>query len=167
MRCIAEPTAAPAPSPEDAPDPGVSLRGFRASDLDPIMEVVAEALHERYDPSLYATLSAAWPEGFLVAADEADRPTGFLLGVSQVPGEGRVLMFAVDRSGRRRGVGTLLMRTFLDRCRGRGLVRATLEVRVSNAQAIRLYARFRFAVVDLLRAYYSDGENGYQMARPL
>ncbi|MGI0055713.1 MAG: GNAT family N-acetyltransferase [Thermoplasmata archaeon] len=167
MRCIAEPSVAPAPTPEDAPEPPVSLRGFRPSDLETIMGIVAEALHERYEPSLYATLSGNWPEGFLVAADENDRPTGFLLGVNQVANEGRVLMFAVDRHGRRRGVGTVLMRTFLDRCRARGLTRATLEVRVSNAQAIRLYARFRYSVVDLLRAYYSDGENGYQMSRPL
>lgn len=131
------------------------------------MGIVGEALHEHYESSLYGSLSAAWPEGFLVAADPSDRPVGFLLGVQQVPQEGRVLMFAIDRAWRRRGIGHQLMTAFLERCRHRGLRRVTLEVRVSNATAIRLYARFRFSVVDLLRAYYSDGENGYQMARGL
>jgi ribosomal-protein-alanine N-acetyltransferase len=131
------------------------------------MPIVAEALHEHYDPTLYTSLSAAWPEGFIVAVEPGDRPVGFLLGVQQVPTEGRILMFAIDRAWRRRGIGERLMVTFLQRCRHRGLTRATLEVRVSNATAIRLYARFRFSVVDLLRAYYSDGENGYQMAREL
>ena len=167
MRCIAEPAPLPVYEADDPSEPAATLRGFRPSDLETIMGIVAEALHEHYDPSLYASLSAAWPEGFLVAADSTDRPVGFLLGVQQVPNEGRVLMFAMERSWRRRGIGQLLMTTFLDRCRGRGLHRATLEVRVSNATAIRLYARFRFSVVDLLRAYYSDGENGYQMAREL
>ena len=145
--------------------PRTTLRGFRPSDLETIMEIVSEALRERYEPSLYATLSADSPEGVLVAVDDADRPIGFLLGVHQVEAEGRVLMFAVDRRARREGIGTELMRTFLDRCRARALHRATLEVRVGNAAALRLYARFRFSVVDLLRGYYSDGENGYQMAR--
>jgi ribosomal-protein-alanine N-acetyltransferase len=167
VRCIAEPGPAQSSGAEDDGEPSATLRGFHPSDLDPIMEIVAEGLHEHYDPTLYGTLSAAWPEGFLVAADELDRPIGFLLGVNQTPGEGRVLMFAVGRTARRRGVGTMLMETFLERCRRRGLRRATLEVRVSNATAIRLYARFRFSVVDLLRGYYSDGENGYQMARDL
>lgn len=167
MRCIAEPAPSPSVSEEDSIDPGVTLRGFRPGDLDTIMPIVGEALHEHYDPTLYSSLSAAWPEGFLVAADTSDRPVGFLLGVQQVPNEGRVLMFAMDRSWRRRGIGQRLMVAFLERCRHRGLTRATLEVRVSNATAIRMYARFRFSVVDLLRAYYSDGENGYQMAREL
>jgi ribosomal-protein-alanine N-acetyltransferase len=94
-------------------------------------------------------------------------PVAFLLGVSQVPREARILMFAVDRNWRTRGVGRRLMTTFLDRCRERGYQRVTLEVRVSNATAIRFYTRFDYSVVDLLRGYYSDGENGYQMARPL
>jgi ribosomal-protein-alanine N-acetyltransferase len=59
------------------------------------------------------------------------------------------------------------MRTFLDRCRARGLRRVTLEVRASNATAIRFYTHFGFSVLELLRGYYSDGENGYQMATEL
>ena len=168
MRCIAETTARPATSPPRVPDrPAVVLRGFRPSDVPFIAAIVEEGLHERYEPSLYGSLSLDWPEGFLVAADPNDVPVGFLLGVSQVVREGRVLMFAVERDHRARGVGALLMDEFLVRCRARGFKRATLEVRVSNATAIRFYARYLYSVVDLLRGYYSDGENGYQMARPL
>ena len=167
MRCIAD-SAIGAPS-APAPDsrPPVTLREFRASDLPFVGAIVAEALHEHYDPSLYTSLSTEWPTGFLVAADVSDVPAGFLLGVNQVEGEARVLMFAVERRQRAQGIGTLLMTTFLDRCRSRGFRRVTLEVRVSNATAIRFYTRYQFSVVDLLRSYYSDGENGYQMARDL
>ncbi|MGI0071714.1 MAG: GNAT family N-acetyltransferase [Thermoplasmata archaeon] len=165
MRCIAD-TAPGAPVvrlPDDRPP--VSLRGFRPTDVPFVAAIVADALHEHYDPSLYPSLSAEWPDGFLIAADPHDVPVGFLLGVSQVEREARILMFAVDRNHRTLGVGTLLMDTFLQRCRERSFRRATLEVRVSNATAIRFYTRYRFSVIDLLRAYYSDGENGYQMAR--
>ena len=167
MRCIADTAPGPAPPVFPEPSPAVNLRGFRPSDVPIVATIVAEALHEHYYPSFYLSLSAEWPEGFLVAADARDVPVGFLLGVSQVEGEARVLMFAVDRSRRTEGVGTILMSTFLDRCRTRALRRVTLEVRVSNATAIRFYTRYRFGVVDLLRSYYSDGENGYQMARRL
>jgi ribosomal-protein-alanine N-acetyltransferase len=167
VRCIADTAPAPrsAPVPDDRPP--VSLRGFRPSDVPFVAAIVADALHERYDPALYASLSAEWPDGFLVASDPHDAPVGFLLGVSQVEGEARVLMFAVDRPRREAGIGSLLMSSFFDRCRARGFRRVTLEVRVSNATAIRFYARYQFSVVDLLKGYYSDGENGYQMARPL
>ena len=167
MRCIAEPAPAPPAPSEDATAPAFGLRGFRLTDVPTISAIVAEALHEHYDPSLYASLGAEWPAGFLVAVDAADTPVGFLLGVSQVPGEARVLMFAVDRAWRGSGVGTGLMDAFLERGRSRGFRRVTLEVRVSNVGAIRFYTRYRYSVTDLLRAYYSDGESGYHMAREL
>ena len=167
MRCIAEPADASRPT---APVPlGASrpLRGFRPTDVPHISAIVGEALHEHYDPGLYGSLSAEWPAGFLVAADERDVPVGFLLGVNQVPGEGRVLMFAVDQGWRGTGVGHALMDAFLERCRLRQFRRVTLEVRVSNVGAIRFYTRYNYSVIDLLRSYYSDGENGYHMARDL
>ncbi|HKS59305.1 MAG TPA: GNAT family N-acetyltransferase [Thermoplasmata archaeon] len=145
----------------------VALRGFQPRDVPKIMEIVSDGLHEHYEASLYSQLGQQWPDGFLVAVGPSGEPAGFLLGVNQVEGEARVLMFAVDRPWRTQGVGASLMRAFLERCRVRALRRVTLEVRVSNASAIRFYTRFGFSVTDLLRAYYSDGENGYQMARDL
>ncbi len=167
MRCIAD----SAPRPVTGPSPTFStpapLREFRVRDIPDIVQIVAEALHERYDASLYQSLSQQWPEGFLVTTDTFDRPIGFLLGVNQVEGEARILMFAVDRDHRHRGLGSVLMDRFFDRCRAKSLRRVTLEVRVSNATAIRFYSRYGYSVTDLLRGYYSDGENGYQMARDL
>ena len=167
MRCIAEPAPASEPPVDEPTSPAVTLRGFRPADVPTISSIVAEALHEHYDPSLYTSLSSEWPAGFVVASDAQGIPVGFLLGVSQVPGEGRVLMFAVDQGWRASGVGRRLMDAFLERCRQRGFRRVTLEVRVSNVGAIRFYTRYRYSVIDLLRAYYSDGENGYHMAREL
>jgi [ribosomal protein S18]-alanine N-acetyltransferase len=167
VRCIAEPAPSPYPVTDDPVPAAVALRGFRPGDVPTISAIVAEALHEHYDPSLYASLSAEWPAGFLVAADPQGAPVGFLLGVSQVPGEGRVLMFAVERGWRGSGVGTRLMDAFLERSRLRGFRRVTLEVRKSNVPAIRFYTRYRYSVIDLLRSYYSDGEDGYHMAREL
>ncbi|MCI4324711.1 MAG: GNAT family N-acetyltransferase [Thermoplasmata archaeon] len=169
MRCIAESAdrAQASAVPASASPPGATLRGFQARDVPVVSRIVAEALHEHYDSSLYFSLSQQWPTGFLIAADPSGMPVGFLLGVTQVEGEARILMFAVERIWRTRGVGTALMTEFLERCRARGMRRTTLEVRVSNVSAIRFYTRFRFGVTDLLRGYYSDGESGYQMARDL
>ncbi len=167
MRCIADTARAPGSDAFRSLAPSVELRGFKGKDVPTISRIVADALHEHYDPGLYPSLSQQWPEGFLVATNPSDQPIGFLLGVSQVEGEARILMFAVDRPWRNRGVGTRLMDAFFVRARARALRRATLEVRVSNATAIRFYTRYEFSVTDLLRGYYSDGENGYQMARPL
>jgi ribosomal protein S18 acetylase RimI-like enzyme len=167
VRCIADTAPRPTVPSNGGSSLRTTLRGFHPRDVERISEIVSEALHEHYEPSLYPQLGQQWPEGFLVAADPEGYPAGFLLGVNQAEGEARVLMFAVHQPWRTQGVGNTLMRAFLERCRVRGIRRVTLEVRVSNATAIRFYTRFGFSVTDLLRTYYSDGENGYQMAREL
>jgi [ribosomal protein S18]-alanine N-acetyltransferase len=167
VRCIADTAPRPGAFGLTPQAPTLDLRGFRSRDVTTVSRIVAEALHEHYDSSLYASLSQQWPEGFLIASEVSEEPVGFLLGVCQVEGESRILMFAVDRPWRMHGVGSRLMETFFERSRARGMRRVTLEVRVSNATAIRFYTRYQFSVVDLLRGYYSDGENGYQMARDL
>jgi [ribosomal protein S18]-alanine N-acetyltransferase len=165
VRCIAETAPRVNVGVSGTSVPAAQLRRFHPHDIPVISEIVRDSLHENYDSSLYLSLGQQWPDGFLVAADALGRPIGFLLGVMQVDKEGRVLMFAVERSHRGQGIGTQLMTAFLERCRHQDLRRVTLEVRVSNATAIRFYTDFRFSVIDLLRTYYSDGEDGYQMAR--
>jgi [ribosomal protein S18]-alanine N-acetyltransferase len=165
VRCIAETAPRVAGGVPTVRPPATQLRRFHPHDIPVIADIVRDSLHENYDDSLYLSLGQQWPDGFLVAADALGRPVGFLLGVMQVDKEGRILMFAVDRAHRAQGIGTQLMQAFLERCRSQGLRRVTLEVRVSNATAIRFYTDFRFSVTDLLRTYYSDGEDGYQMAR--
>jgi ribosomal-protein-alanine N-acetyltransferase len=57
---------------------------------------------------------------------------------------------------RGRGIGTALMRHVLAEARRLGARRATLEVRASNVQAIRLYERLGFYVEATRRNYYSN-----------
>lgn len=81
--------------------------------------------------------------------------------------EGRsahVISIAVRRDHRRRGVGSTLLCTALKELIAGRVERVYLEVRASNAPAIRLYEKAGFEVVERLSAYYSDGEDGFRMA---
>ncbi|GIX07524.1 MAG: hypothetical protein KatS3mg115_1927 [Candidatus Poribacteria bacterium] len=75
-----------------------------------------------------------------------------------------IVNIAVDPDFRRRGIGRQLLAAALHEARQMKLTRATLEVRPSNAPAIRLYESFGFQTVALRRGYYSDtGEDAYIM----
>jgi len=138
------------------------LRYFSVDDLTQVYNLACQALSERYDPTLFMTISSSWPEGFIVVGS----PSGikaFILGVTTSPMSARILMFAVCPEMRGMGIGTILMGRFLEECRKKGIRVVSLEVRKSNNAAIRFYYKAGFQSVDVIRHYYNDGEDAYLM----
>jgi len=78
--------------------------------------------------------------------------------------EGHIITFAVHPEWRRQHIGERLLLAFLDLAADRGAHEATLEVRLSNLPARRLYEKFGFRPVGLRPRYYSDnGEDALIM----
>lgn len=67
-----------------------------------------------------------------------------IIGLRDIVGEGEITNVAVDSNYRRHGIGKLLMKEVLNKCDELGIKDVTLEVRVSNEAAIRLYEGFNF-----------------------
>lgn len=85
-------------------------------------------------------------------------------GIWLMVDEAHVTTFAVLPSWRRKGIGGLLMVAMMRVAHDVGASVATLEVRLSNAAARALYARFGFRPVGLRPRYYSDnGEDALIM----
>ncbi|MCH7760249.1 ribosomal protein S18-alanine N-acetyltransferase [candidate division TA06 bacterium] len=61
---------------------------------------------------------------------------------------------AVEERFRRQGVGEKLLQELLERGEKRGVQLATLEVRISNDPAIRLYQKFGFKEIAIQKEYY-------------
>ena len=142
----------------------VDVRNFRYDDLDRIAEIVSSSLGEYYPKSLYLEKSRDWEDGFIVGVENG-RVVAMLLGVIQGRFETRILMFAVDKRFRRKGVGHELMNRFTSLSQARGAKRISLEVRRSNLEAIRFYEKFGFQNTGVLLMYYSDMEDGLKMAK--
>jgi [ribosomal protein S18]-alanine N-acetyltransferase len=140
----------------------VLIRYFRPSDLWAVYELASNNLKERYNPTVFTELSPYWPNGFLVAEDMG-RIVGFLFGIMSSESECRVLMLAVKKEYRNRGVGTLLLNNFIREGSLRGVHLVSLEVRSSNLSAIRFYQRFGFMLTGRIPNYYSNGEDGYTL----
>jgi len=84
--------------------------------------------------------------------------------VWSVVDEMHVLNFAVHPDYRRQGVGRRLMNGLFREARRMGLRRMTLEVRVSNEGASRLYEQMGFRTIAMRRRFYEDnGEDAYVM----
>ena len=70
--------------------------------------------------------------------------------------EAHITTFAVHPRWRRQRIGERLLLAFLDLARDRHAREATLEVRLSNLPARRLYEKYGFRPVGLRPRYYSD-----------
>jgi ribosomal-protein-alanine N-acetyltransferase len=79
-----------------------------------------------------------------------------------------LLNLAVHPEERRKGVGQALLNHMVEEAASRKVEAVWLEVRVSNAGAIRLYCRFGFEKVGVRRKYYDDTrEDAIVMCLPL
>ena len=70
---------------------------------------------------------------------------------------------AVAKKFRGQGIGTQLFAEIIRRAKLRGLTAITLEVRVSNVAAIKLYEKFGLKSVGVRKGYYEDGEDALIM----
>ena len=98
-----------------------------------------------------------------IVARAADAVVGFA-GLWVMVDEAHVTTFAVDPRWRRRGVGERLLLGLIDIAVARRAREATLEVRLSNMPARRLYEKYGFRPVGIRPRYYSDnGEDALIM----
>jgi len=89
---------------------------------------------------------------------------GFV-GVWLMMEEAHIVTLAVRDDYRRRGVGELLLLTIIETARLAGQEVVTLECRVSNAVALRLYEKYGFQRVGIRSRYYSDDdEDAYALS---
>ena len=75
-------------------------------------------------------------------------------GMLLAPGEGQITNVAVRPEARRLGIGKAILSELLQEADKRDLELVSLEVRVSNQPAIRLYEGFGFEVAGVRKHFY-------------
>jgi ribosomal-protein-alanine N-acetyltransferase len=132
-------------------------------DLDSVMNLVTGTFDQVFSQEMYMALLQAWPEGQIIDV-EGGRLAGALLSMRRGPTVGRVLIMVVAEGLRDMGIGSHMLRAFVQLCIREGVSSVVLEVRVSNLMAQEFYRRFGFRYVESLVNYYPDGEDGVLMS---
>jgi len=73
-----------------------------------------------------------------------------------VVNEGHITNIAVTEDCRRQGIGDMLLTALEAQARIRRMIGLTLEVRVGNEYAMRLYNKHGFKIEGLRKNYYAD-----------
>ena len=97
----------------------------------------------------------AKPASLCLGAFEGEQLGGYLI-VSRYVDAWHVMNIAVSPDFRRRGIATALLERLFELTDDRSRRGYTLEVRVSNDGAIRLYERLGFTARGIRRGYYTD-----------
>lgn len=131
------------------------------AEIDAVMRVMEDSFDPSFGEAWTAPQCAGLlplPAVWLTLARDGGEVVGFALARA-VAGEAELLLLAVARSARGRGVGRRLVERFLADARRRGADDLHLEVRDGNP-AIGLYRRLGFKEVGRRRNYYSgrDGQ---------
>jgi ribosomal-protein-alanine N-acetyltransferase len=122
-----------------------------------------------------ASFDAPWPADAYRSELETNRLAQYLVvhagdeivgyaGMWLLVDEAHIITFAIHPAWRRQRIGERLLLALLDLARDAGAADATLEVRLSNLPARRLYEKFGFRPVGLRPRYYTDnGEDALIM----
>jgi ribosomal-protein-alanine N-acetyltransferase len=134
----------------------VQLRRLEARDLDVVEEIERESYPTPWSRSMFDA-ELRKPSSLAIGAftDEGDVLVGFAF-VSRYVDAWHVMNVAVADAYRRRGIASALLERLFDITEADPRRGYTLEVRVSNTGAIKLYERLGFEARGVRRGYYTD-----------
>ena len=134
----------------------IEFRKLKLRDLTAIEEIERSSYPTPWSRSMFAGELAKPSSICLGAIDlEANRLIGYLI-ISRYVDAWHVMNIAVAEDYRRRRIATRLIERLFEVTSGDGRRDYTLEVRVSNEAAIRLYESLGFKARGVRRGYYTD-----------
>jgi ribosomal-protein-alanine N-acetyltransferase len=132
----------------------IEIRVLDLSDLDAIEVIEQQAYPTPWSRSMFAS-ELAKPTSICLGAFEGSDLVGYIIN-SRYVDAWHVMNVAVHPEHQRRGIATALLEKLFERTRGDERRGYTLEVRVSNETAIRLYEKLGFDSRGIRRGYYTD-----------
>jgi [ribosomal protein S18]-alanine N-acetyltransferase len=134
----------------------VLFRRLRLRDLTAVEEIEQRCYDTPWSRSMFAS-EISKPSSICLGAFDEDR--GALIGyliIARYVDAWHVMNIAVDPADQGRGVATVLLEQLFEVTANDGRRGYTLEVRVSNERAIKLYERLGFEPRGVRRGYYTD-----------
>lgn len=131
------------------------IRPLTYADLPQVIAIERRAFPTPWSLAMFV-LELSKPSGICLAAVEDGHVVGYLV-CSRYDTVWHVMNIAVDDRRRRTGIATGLLEQLFEEADRPG-EQYTLEVRISNEAAIRMYEGFGFRSAGVRRGYYHDNK---------
>ena len=132
----------------------IQIRTLDLSDLDGVEHIEQRAYPTPWSRSMFAS-ELAKPTSICLGAFEGSDLVGYVIN-SRYVDAWHVMNVAVDPDHQRRGIASALLERLFELTRDDERRGYTLEVRVSNEDAIGLYEKLGFEPRGIRRGYYTD-----------
>lgn len=144
----------------------IVVREMTAEDMDAVMYIETASFAIPWTRrSMEAELGSNMKIYYVAVLD--GKVIGYI-GMWHVVTEGHITNIAVDPEYRHIGAGHALMSRIMETAEEKDMLGVTLEVRVSNKDAISLYKKHGFVLSGIRKEYYEDNhEDAYIMWRYL
>ncbi len=142
----------------------IAIRPLTYADLPRVLAIERRSFPTAWSLSMFV-LELSKPSGVCLAAVDGAELAGYLI-CARYAEAFHLMNVAVDPARRRQGIASTLLDAMFERVGADASV--TLEARVSNTGAIKLYERYGFRTVGTRRRYYTDtGEDAIIMWRAI
>ncbi|HEY3921912.1 MAG TPA: ribosomal protein S18-alanine N-acetyltransferase [Gaiellaceae bacterium] len=132
----------------------IEIRRLTLANLPAIEEIEQRAYKTPWSRSMFAS-ELSKPTSICLGAFEGDQLIGYIVN-SRYVDAWHVMNVAVDPGFQRRGIATRLLEHLFELTEDDDGRAYTLEVRVSNDDAIHLYEKLGFERHGVRRGYYTD-----------
>jgi ribosomal-protein-alanine N-acetyltransferase len=140
----------------------ISIRDMLVSDIPAVIAIENASFTSPWsEASVLSEINAS--QSLTRVATVNESIVGYIIA-KQILDEGQMLDLAVQLEFMRQGIADLLMRDLISGLRVSGVINLYLEVRATNAAAIRLYEKFGFTRISIRKDYYKNPvEDAYVM----
>lgn len=134
----------------------IELQPMELKHLDEVLEVECESFSIPWTKNSFRKELEENKFGIYIVAIEDDKTVAGYAGMWHVVTEGHITNVAVRESFRGKGIGDMLIKGLIEIGKQKEMMGITLEVRMNNTKAQRLYTKNGFVPEGIRKNYYSD-----------
>lgn len=134
----------------------IKIKYMEKDDIESVVKIEEEAYgkHHWAKSSFYDEMSNNLAKYYVAKTTEGE-VVGYA-GTWHIIDEGHITTIAVKNDYLRNHIGEAIIKTIIDDCYKNNIKYLTLEVRVSNTPAIKLYEKYGFKSLGTRKGYYQD-----------
>lgn len=134
----------------------ITISNMTKNDIEDVIKIEAEAYgkHHWAKSSFYDEMSNNLAKYYTAKTAEGEL-VGYA-GTWHIIDEGHITTIAVKKEFLRNHIGEAIIYKIIEDCYKNGVKYLTLEVRVSNTAAIKLYEKYGFQSLGTRKGYYQD-----------